>query len=241
VKDENTILITDTEPVRTETLASQTEPLEEQWITDLENNIKKISNDVPSNKKKVDDPRNYPEQATRFYFINKLINALGYNVNERNIVRQEYRKFVGTNNKIDYAIFKDGIHPVMIIECKHCNIDLNEDHWEQLAYYFKNVKPKFNFAVLTNGIKYNFYTNAEDEMDMDNEPFWKIDLLNLKEGDIELLSKFHNEKFDIIAWEYELEKIREAIKRLKRINKKTDLIKFFANKVDHINKQIQKL
>ena len=81
-----------------------------------------------------------------------------------------------------------------MIECKHWKEDL-DIHSTQLLRYFNTTKAKF--AILTNGINYRFYTDLEEPNKMDEKPFLDINMLELKDTQIEELKKFHKSYFDI--------------------------------------------
>ena len=53
------------------------------------------------------------------------------------------------------------------------------------------------FAILTNGIRYRFYTDLEEANLMDSLPFLDIDLLHLRDAQIEELKKFKKENFSV--------------------------------------------
>ena len=61
--------------------------------------------------------------------------------------------------------------------------------------YFSASKAKF--SVLTNGIIYRFYTDLDDENIMDEKPFLEVNLLDIKDNQIEELKKFHKSYFDV--------------------------------------------
>ena len=135
------------------------------------------------------------EEATKNAFIMPFIQLLGYDVfNPMEVVPEmdcDISKKKG--EKIDYAIMKDG-EPIMLFECKHWKQDLNL-HETQLSRYF--VSSKARFGVLTNGLKYRFYTDLEKANIMDTKPFLEIDFENAKDGQIEELKKFHKSYFEI--------------------------------------------
>ncbi len=95
--------------------------------------------------------------------------------------------------KVDYAILQDG-KPVMIIEAKSINRNL-EKHDSQLFRYFSTTEAKF--AILTNGIRYRFYTDLDNQNKMDAIPFLDFDLLHLRDTQIEDLQKFHKDNFNV--------------------------------------------
>ena len=135
------------------------------------------------------------EEATKNALIMPFIQSLGYDVFNPIEVVPEMTCDIGTKKgeKIDYAIFKDGT-PVMLVECKHWQADLNL-HDNQLLRYFHVSKAKF--GLLTNGIVYRFYTDLVETNKMDEKPFLEINMLDLKEAQIEELKKFHKSYFDI--------------------------------------------
>ena len=55
--------------------------------------------------------------------------------------------------KVDYAIFREG-KPVILIECKSFDVDLDTVHASQLFRYFTVSEAKI--GILTNGIVYRF-------------------------------------------------------------------------------------
>ncbi len=135
------------------------------------------------------------EEATKNAFIMPFIQMLGYDVfNPLEVVPEMVCDIGGKKGeKIDYAIIKDDV-PIILIECKHWKQDLNF-HDNQLLRYFNVSNAKF--GVLTNGIKYRFYTDLVEKNKMDLTPFLEIDFEDIKEQQIDELKKFHNSYFDV--------------------------------------------
>ncbi len=135
------------------------------------------------------------EEATKNALILPFISALGYDVFNPLEVLPEMTCDIGTKKgeKIDYAIFKDG-NPVILIECKHWSQDLNL-HDNQLLRYFTVSRARF--GVLTNGIVYRFYTDLAESNIMDEKPFLEVNMLDLKDNQIEELKRFHKSYFDV--------------------------------------------
>lgn len=157
---------------------------------DFKDSIKQISERIENLK------ANLPtEEATKTALIMPFINALGYDIFNPLEVLPEMSCDIGTKKgeKIDYAILKDG-EPIILIECKHWEQDLNL-HDNQLLRYFNVSKAKF--GVLTNGIIYRFYTDLAEPNIMDDKPFLEVNLLDLKDTQIEELKKFHRSYFDV--------------------------------------------
>lgn len=135
------------------------------------------------------------EEATKNALVLPFISALGYDVFNPLEVLPEMVCDIGTKKgeKIDYAIYKDG-KPVVLIECKHWAQDLTL-HDNQLLRYFTVSRARF--GVLTNGIIYRFYTDLAESNIMDEKPFLEVNMLDLKETQIEELKRFHKSYFDI--------------------------------------------
>ena len=157
---------------------------------DFKDTIKQLSDRVIKPKDNI-----LTEEATKNAFIMPFINALGYDVfNPLEVVPEMTCDIaMKKGEKIDYAIMKDG-EPIMLIECKHWQQDLNL-HDNQLLRYFNVSKAKF--GVLTNGIIYRFYTDLEEPNKMDEKPFLEVDITDLKDAQIEDLKKFHKSYFDV--------------------------------------------
>ena len=123
------------------------------------------------------------EESVKNALIMPFLQALGYDVFNPFEVIPEFTCDIGTKKgeKIDYAIQKDG-NPVILIECKHWGQDLNL-HDNQLLRYFHVSSAKF--GILTNGVVYKFYTDLEHENKMDERPFLEINMLDLRDNQIE--------------------------------------------------------
>ena len=135
------------------------------------------------------------EEATKTSVILPFFQLLGYDIFDPTTFVPEFVADVGIKRgeKVDYAILQDG-KPVIIIEAKSINRNL-EKHDSQLFRYFSTTEAKF--AILTNGIRYRFYTDLENQNEMDAIPFLDFDLLHLRDTQIEELQKFHKDKFNV--------------------------------------------
>ncbi len=196
---------------------------------DFKDSIKQISERIEKLKE------NLPtEEATKNALIMPFISVLGYDVFNPLEVLPEMSCDIGLKKgeKIDYAIMKDG-EPIMLIECKHWQQDLNL-HDNQLMRYFNVSKAKF--GVLTNGITYRFYTDLAEPNKMDEKPFLDINMLDLKDIQIEELKKFHKSYFDvdiILSSASELKYTGElkAIIAKEFVNPSPDFVKYFGKQV----------
>lgn len=136
------------------------------------------------------------EEATKNAMVMPFIQILGYNVFDPTEVTPELIADIGTKKgeKVDYAILRDG-KPIMLFECKKSGGDLHINHAGQLFRYFHVTASRF--GVLTNGLKYRFFTDLEQPNKMDNTPFFEFDILDFKERDVEELKKFAKTSFDV--------------------------------------------
>lgn len=197
---------------------------------DFIDEIKSLASRIPTLKESI-----CTEEATKNALVMPMINILGYNVFDPTEVIPEFTADHGTKKgeKVDYAIFKEG-KPIILIECKPVDADLNDAHASQLFRYFTVTDAKV--GILTNGVMYRFYSDLEAANKMDEKPFLEIDLLNLKENLVEELKRFKKERFDIdelISVANELKYTKE-IKQilLDELNNPSEaFVRFFAKQV----------
>ena len=135
------------------------------------------------------------EEATKTSLIMPFFSLLGYDVFNPNEFTPEYTADVGIKKgeKVDYAIILNN-QPTILIEAKSVNENLQK-HGSQLFRYFGTTSAKI--GILTNGITYKFFTDLDETNKMDTAPFLEINILDLKEADINELKKFCKESFDI--------------------------------------------
>jgi predicted type IV restriction endonuclease len=197
---------------------------------DLMDKLMEISKSIPD---KMDHIQN--EESTKTAFIMPFISALGYDIFDPSEVVPEFTADIGAKKgeKVDYAIIIDN-DPTILIECKNCHSKLEKEHAYQLCRYFL-VTPA-RFAILTNGITYQFYTDIDEKNKMDSKPFLEIDMDNLKENQVKELEKFSKSSFnlnDILTVASELKYKIEIKKVMKRQlnNPSDDFVKFFGKQV----------
>jgi len=175
------------------------------------------------------------EEATKSALVMPFINALGYNVFDPTEVVPEFTADVGIKKgeKVDYAILRNG-SPIMLIECKWCGADLNEEHFSQLIRYFSVTETRI--GVLTNGVIYRFYADLEHANKMDTKSFLEVDLLNLNENVIAELKKLTKSKFDldqVISSASDLKYTKEIKKILNEqlISPEDNFVRYLASQV----------
>lgn len=174
------------------------------------------------------------EEATKHSFVMPFIQTLGYDVFNPTEVVPEYISDIGLKKgeKIDYAILLDG-KPTILIECKHWGQNLSI-HDGQLLRYFHVSKARF--GVLTNGIIYRFYSDLVDPNKMDEKPFLEINMMEIRDNQIEELKKFHKSTFNaesIVNTASELKYTNELKQLLQQeLNNPTpEFVKYFAKQV----------
>ncbi len=153
-------------------------------ITQFSQRVEKIKNTLTT------------EEATKTSLVLPFFHLLGYDVFNPLEFVPEYTADTGTKKgeKVDYAIMQNN-DPIIIIEIKTANTELNAKHLNQLFRYFTVTKARF--GILTNGIVYRFFSDLEEANKMDLMPFLEIDLLNLKSHSIIELAKFKKETFNM--------------------------------------------
>lgn len=137
------------------------------------------------------------EEGTKQSLILPFFQILGYDVFNPLEFCPEFDADYGIKKgeKVDYAILIDN-EPVILIEAKACNDNLDK-HGAQLFRYFNSSKAKF--GVLTNGIKYRFFTDLDETNKMDKKPFFEVDLLNLNDTQISYLKNFEKDSLDVTS------------------------------------------
>lgn len=136
----------------------------------------------------------HSEEATKISLVLPLIKALGYDIfDPEEVIPEFYADFgVKKSEQVDFCITKNS-NPEILIECKACNVSLDK-HKSQLYRYFSSTNAAF--AILTNGIEYQFYTDTEKQNVMDESPFATIDLETATEWQTDFLYKFHKDEYN---------------------------------------------
>lgn len=196
---------------------------------DFKDQIKQFSERVSKLKDNIQT-----EEATKNAFIMPFLQILGYDVFNPLEVVPEFICDIGIKKgeKIDYAIFRDGI-PIILVECKHWKQKL-DIHDGQLLRYFHVSKAKF--SILTNGLVFRFYTDLAEPNKMDEKPFLEFNIEEIKDGQIEQLKEFHKTYFNedsIYQSASELKYINEIRKlvQLEFQEPKDEFVKYFVKQV----------
>ena len=136
------------------------------------------------------------EEATKTALVLPFIQVLGYDVfNPLEVVPEYIADIAGRKgDKVDYAIMQAD-KPIMIIECKCCGANLDEIKAGQLHSYFLALDSKI--GILTDGIRYLFFSSDKDDKHMDTKPFMEFSLDNVDPVLLPELRKLCKGKFDL--------------------------------------------
>lgn len=136
------------------------------------------------------------EEATKMSMIIPFFQLLGYDVFSPSEFCPEFTADTGTKKgeKVDYAIIING-EPIILVEAKSVNTELNNKHMNQLFRYFTVTKAKF--GILTNGLVYRFYSDLDEANKMDTSPFLEINLAQLRNDNLSELKRFCKDSFDL--------------------------------------------
>ena len=136
------------------------------------------------------------EEATKNALVMPFIAALGYDVfNPREVV-PEFHADVGIKKgeKVDYAIKHDDAI-VALVECKTAGTNLKEADMSQLLRYFHATGARI--AVLTDGVRYRFYSDLDAANKMDARPFLELDLTDLRDEHVREVERLCKGTFDL--------------------------------------------
>ncbi len=118
------------------------------------------------------------EEAAKNALVMPFLAALGYDVFDPKEVVPEFVADVGVKKgeKVDYAVHHNGVL-ALLVECqtsgRHIRIHPTSHNF---IGTFRVTSARF--AILTNGIVYQFYTDLESPNILDKRPFLVFDLLD---------------------------------------------------------------
>jgi hypothetical protein len=115
------------------------------------------------------------EESTKLYLVLPFMAMLGYDLTDPNEIYPEHSADFDDpdEKKVDIAVLRDGL-PIIAIECKKVGVDLASERGQLRSYF--NALLSAKVGVLTNGIMFEFFVDAEEPNIMDEEPFLTIDL-----------------------------------------------------------------
>ena len=118
-------------------------------LDDLVSTINEVKQKIHSHI----DELSQNENRTKTVLIEPVLNVLGWNVTDPNVVKIEYETNQYTNERVDYALFNDS-KPLVVIEAKKLN-GIRTKHASDIVNYanFKGIQ----FAILTDGDVWEMY------------------------------------------------------------------------------------
>jgi len=136
------------------------------------------------------------EESTKHVLVIPFMKALGYDVYDLSEVKPEFTADFAEQKgeKVDYALLHDG-DPAVLIECKSAGSDLSNEHAEQLFRYFQVTEARI--GILTNGVRYKFYSDLEEDNKMDERAFLELDLFDYNEQQVGGLKDLRKSTFDL--------------------------------------------
>ena len=136
------------------------------------------------------------EAKTKASMIAPLFVHLGWDTTDQSEFESEHTILERNGRKygaVDYAIRVDG-EPAVLIEAKQYGRNLDLDYSQLYDYAQRSVASIF---VLANGSEIWVYGRLDDDTQMDEEPFRRVDFCDLVEGDAEFIELLGRERFSV--------------------------------------------
>ena len=137
------------------------------------------------------------ETQTRDFLIEPFFEILKYSKMDDYL--HEYIADMGNKRgrRVDMAISLGQSKPIMLIECKRATISLTDNHFRQLNEYCLYTESA-KIGIVTNGIIYDFYSRSnENNVILNESPFFTFDVTNFTDADIERLVLFYRPTLDL--------------------------------------------
>ena len=116
------------------------------------------------------------ETRTRMFIIDAILNGLGWQVLDPQLVLLEHRE---NGNTMDYVLMIEGKRHLVVVEAKRSQDLLNDGHRRQASGYAVELATKY--AVLTNGARWEAWNMNTGKPRRDS----MIAEVNITTGDIE--------------------------------------------------------
>lgn len=136
------------------------------------------------------------EAAVKTAVVLPFFSALGYDVFDPAEVIPEFTADAAgkKGEKVDYAVAINGAIRILV-ECKPISMKLEQAHLAQLYRYFSVTSAEF--AILTNGRTFSFYTDLDEPNKLDKLPFLTFELSDLQPQLTTELKKFAKDEFNV--------------------------------------------
>jgi predicted type IV restriction endonuclease len=135
------------------------------------------------------------EEGTKVALVLPFLRLLGYDTTNPAEIVAEFTADIGTKKgeRVDFAIKING-RPMVLLEVKSYGDELTA-HDTQLFRYLTATDAKF--AILTDGIRYKFFTDLEVPNRMDSQPFFEVDLIEADDRQLAELGRLEKTQFDV--------------------------------------------
>jgi predicted type IV restriction endonuclease len=113
-------------------------------------------------------------ESTKLYLVLPFLGLLGYDFTDPFEVYPDHVADLDPSQKtrIDFAVLRNGT-PVIAVACRRAGLDLHDDLGALRRYF--DLLPEVKLAILTNGVRFEFYVDAMTPGIMDDEPFLTLD------------------------------------------------------------------
>ena len=91
-----------------------------------------------------------PEEWVRQHFVHYLIEHL--NVPKSHIAVEKSIRVSHLAKRTDIVVFKGGLKPILIVECKAPSVEINQEVFYQVLRY--NMTLRVEYLVVTNGLRH---------------------------------------------------------------------------------------
>ena len=162
------------------------------------------------------------EQATKQALIDPLFTMLDFDLSDPRECFPEHRskKCGGQGNyPIDW-IFHIDSHRSFIVEAKAFSVNFDQPaefrkSRQQLSNYFSHTSAEL--GILTNGVRWRFFTDGVTRKTLDDVPFATWDVLEGKEPPYEVIFRLQKSTFNMVQF-------RKRASRLARFKKRQSLV-----------------
>ncbi len=134
------------------------------------------------------------KEAAKLAFVIPFIECLGYNVRDPYEVKPGFSFGIDSDaaRLVDFCVMVNDA-PAFLLACESLNSPL-EISQSPLYDSFSSIPVKF--AILTNGIEYQFFSDLEEDGRLDSKPFFSVNLEKVSATQIEGLSRFQKSNFN---------------------------------------------
>jgi hypothetical protein len=173
------------------------------------------------------------ESNTKSVLIEPVLRALGWDVEDLDEVRREFRRKPG-DNPVDYALFLLRT-PRLFVEAKALRERVDDDRWAKQIMGYASVTG-VKWVVLTNGNEYRIY-NSHASVPVEEKLFRRVEVASGEPGVAEaltLLSKAHLQDNQIeVLWQADFidRQVKAVLEELFTSATPTDFLKLVRRRL----------